>query len=70
MCLSSLCSRNSESKPSPNGVWDFKSSRNVMTNKNTQEPHSSLGEESYEIANLSLVLTVCGTVIVPETGAD
>ena len=33
-----------------------------MTNKNTQEPHRSLGEESYEIANLSLVLTVCGTV--------
>ena len=41
-----------------------------MTNKNTQEPHRSLGEESYEIANLSPVLTVCGTVIVPETGAD
>ena len=35
-----------------------------MTNKNTQEPHRSLGEESYEIANLSLVLTVCGTVNV------
>ena len=40
-----------------------------MTNKNTQEPHRSLGEESYEIANLSLVLTVCGTVIALEIQA-
>ena len=31
MCLSSLCSRNSESKPSPNGVWDGKCSRKNQT---------------------------------------